>query len=234
MESVINNLNVYLQASVLMSFVAAFFGGVVTSFTPCIYPMIPITAGYVGSRNMGGAKAKGFVLSLFYVIGVASTYAAMGVFAAVSGRFFGEINSSPYPHFIVANMMIFLGLGMLDVFAIPMFAPKQSLQPQTGGIGSVFVIGLLSGLVAGPCTAPVLGVLLAYVASTQNMVFGGGLLFVFAFGMGIILIAVGTFSGVMAALPKSGAWMVKVKKGLGFFMIGLGEYFLIKAGQLLF
>ncbi len=234
MESVINNLNTYLQASVLMSFVAAFFGGVVTSFTPCIYPMIPITAGYVGSRNMGGAKVKGFVLSLFYVVGVAATYAAMGVFAAVSGRFFGEINSSPYPHFIVANLMIILGLGMLEVFAIPMFAPKQSMRPEPGGIGSVFVIGLLSGLVAGPCTAPVLGVLLAYVASTQNILFGGSLLFVFAFGMGIILIAVGTFSGIMAALPKSGAWMVKVKKGMGFFMIALGEYFLIKAGQLLF
>ncbi len=234
MEQIINNLELYLKASLLMSFAAAFLGGVLASFTPCIYPMIPITASYVGSRNMGGSRGRGFVLSLFYVIGVAVTYAALGVFAAATGRFFGEINSSPYPFIIVANVVIILGLGMLDVFTIPMFAPKQSLKPDPGGIGSVFVIGLLSGFVAGPCTAPVLGVLLAYVASTQNIMLGGSLLFVFAFGMGIILVLVGTFSGVLAALPKSGMWMIKVKKGLGVFMIGLGEYFLIKAGQLIF
>lgn len=234
MEEITNNLELYLKASIVMSFAASFLGGVLSSFTPCIYPMIPITAGYVGSRNMGGSKVRGFVLALFYVVGMAVTYAGMGIFAATTGRFFGEINTSPYPYIIVANVVIIFGLGMLGVFQIPMFAPTQSLRPEPGGIGSVFTIGLLSGFVAGPCTAPVLGVLLAYVASTQDIVLGGSLLFVFAFGMGIILILVGTFSGILTTLPKSGAWMVKVKKVLGVFMIGLGEYFLIKAGQLIF
>lgn len=226
------NLEAYLKASVAMSFVAAFVGGVLASFTPCIYPMIPITAGYVGSRNIGGSKLKGFLLSLVYVTGLAITYAGLGMFAALTGSFFGAIGSNPWVYFVVANIIIVLGLAMLDVFEIPVFAPQTGVQG--GGIAGVFIMGIVSGFVAGPCTAPVLGVLLAYVGQTQDVLFGGSLLFVFAFGMGLLLMVVGTFSGAVASLPKSGEWMVKVKKGLGFLMIALGEYFLIKAGQLWF
>jgi len=231
MEELISNIELYLKASLIMSFIAAFLGGVLVSFTPCIYPMIPITASFVGGRSIGGSKAKGFFLSLFYVIGVAVTYSALGVFAATTGRLFGDISSNPFMYFIIANIIIVLGLGMLDVFTIPMIAPKSSTK--RGGFLGVFLLGVVSGFVAGPCTTPVLGVLLAYVASTQNILLGGCLLFVFAIGMSIILIIVGTFSGVMAALPKSGDWMVRIKKVLGVLMIGVGEYFLIKMGQLI-
>ncbi len=233
MEELINNLEIYLKASIFMAFIAAFLGGVMASFTPCVYPMIPITAGSVGSRNLGGSKRKGFILSVIYVAGVAVTYAAMGVFAAATGKLFGSINSSPYAYLVVANIILILGLGMLDVFTIPMIAPNITTgATERGGAAGIFLIGMASGLVAGPCTAPVLGVLLAYAASTQNLALGGALLLAFAFGMGILLILVGTFSGVMAALPKSGQWMIAIKKGMGVFMILLGEYFLVKAGQL--
>ena len=232
MENLLGNIELYLKASIIMSFVAAFMGGLLVSFTPCVYPMIPITASFVGSRNVGGSKLKGFLLSLFYVIGVAVTYSALGVFAAITGRLFGQISTNPYAYFIIANIVIVLGLAMLDVFQIPVFAPKKEIKK--GGYVGIFIIGLCSGFIAGPCTTPVLGVLLAYVASTKNILLGGSLLFVFAFGMSILLIMVGTFSGVLATLPKSGEWMVKIKKILGILMIGLGEYFLIKMGQLLF
>ena len=96
------------------------------------------------------------------------------------------------------------------------------------------MVGITSGFIAGPCTAPVLGVLLAFAATTGNLLYGGLLLFVFAFGMGAILIAVGTFSGIVAALPKSGVWMVRLKNIMGAGMIVMAEYFFIKAGQLLF
>jgi cytochrome c-type biogenesis protein len=231
MQELVNSLDLYLKGSVFMSFLAAFLGGVLTSFTPCVYPMVPITAGYVGSRNLGGSKARGFVLSLIYVVGVAVTYAALGVVAALSGRFFGEFNTNPWIHFAVANLMILLGLAMLDVFTIPMIGIGSGTP--AGGLFSVFLLGIVSGFVAGPCTAPVMGVLLAYVATTRDLLFGGGLLFVFALGMGLLLVLVGTFSGVLAALPRSGEWMVKIKKILGLAMIGLGEYFLIKMGQLM-
>lgn len=231
MEQLINGLQTYLQTSVTMAFVAAMLGGVLASLTPCIYPMIPITVGYIGSSNIGGSKARAFLLSIVYVFGIAVTYAAMGVFAALSGRLFGEFNSSPWSYLLVGNIILLLGLSMLDVFSLPMFAPKSN--GKKGGLITTFGLGMSSGLVAGPCTAPVLGVLLTYVASTGNGFLGGALLFVFAFGMGILLIVVGTFSGLMATMPKSGNWMVLIKKGLGWLMIILAEYFLIQAGTLL-
>lgn len=231
MEQLVNGMEVYLKASIAMSFVAAFLGGVLASATPCVYPMVPITASFVGSSNLGGSKLRGFALSLFYVLGLSLTYAALGMIAALTGRLFGEINSNPWAYFFVANVIIILGLGMLDVFTIPVISLRGSGAP-TGVLG-VFLVGIASGFVAGPCTAPVMGVLLAYVSTTQNVFLGGALLFVFSLGMGLLLMVVGTFSGVLAALPRSGYWMVKVKKALGVIMIGLGEYFLIKMGQLM-
>ncbi len=232
MEQLVNSIEIYLKASIAMSFIAAFFGGVFASFTPCVYPMIPITVSSVGSRNIGGSRLNGFFLSVVYVTGVAVTYAGMGIIAAVTGRLFGEINSNPYAFMFVANIMIVFGLVMLDVIPLPTMS--VDISPKIGGAIGIFLLGAASGLVAGPCTAPILGVLLAYVASTRDILMGGALLFVFAFGMGTLLILVGTFSGVMATLPKSGMWMVRIKKAMGFFMIGLGEYFLVKAGQVLF
>ncbi len=219
-----------------MSLTAAFIGGVLTSFTPCVYPMIPITAGYISSQNLGmRSRFNAFLLSLFYVIGVAVTYSSLGAFAGLTGRFFGEISTNPYAYFIVANIIILLGLSMLDVFAmpIPSFLTGGASDSRHRGFLGAFFIGIASGFVAAPCTAPVLGVILTYVAAKQNVLLGVSLLFAFSLGLGILLIAVGTFSGVVASLPRSGVWMVKIKKGIGIFMIGLGEYFLIKMGQLL-
>lgn len=231
MQELVNSLDVYLKSSASMAFLAAFIGGVLTSFTPCVYPMVPIIAGYVGSRNIGGSKVRGFILSLIYVIGVALIYTALGIVAALSGQFFGEFNSNPWIHFFIANVMIVLGLAMLDVFTIPTIGIRSGSA--RGGFFGVFLMGIVSGLVAGPCTVPVMGVLLAYVATTRNVLFGGSLLFVFALGVVFLLILVGTFSGIVASLPRSGEWMVRIKKVLGLAMIGLGEYFLIKMGQLM-
>ncbi len=232
MENLVSNLETYLSASIFMSLAAAFVGGLLTSFTPCVYPMIPITAGYVSSGNIGGSKVRGFWLSLFYVLGVASTYASLGMIAALTGNLFGQVSTNPWAYLIVANIIIFFGLGMMDVFQMPMVGKVIPIKKR--GVLGAFIMGMASGFLAAPCTAPVLGVLLAYVASTQSLIFGGSLLFVFALGMGLLLIIVGTFSGIMASLPRSGMWMEKIKKGLGFAMIFVGEYFLIKMGQLLF
>ena len=230
MEHFLNQMESYLQTSLLLSFVAAYLGGLLASLTPCVYPMIPITAGVIGNSNLGGSKLRGFLLSLCYVTGMAVTYAGLGIFAAATGRFFGAINTSPWTFLVIGNIILLLGMAMLDAFHLPSIAPKFSAKIK--GMPGAFLIGILSGFVAGPCTAPVLGMLLAYVASTRDLLLGGLLLFVFAFGMGAILIAVGTFSGLMASIPRSGIWMVKVKKTMGLLMIFLAEYFLIKAGMM--
>ncbi len=232
MEAFVNNMEVYIESSMLLSFISAFVGGVLTSFTPCVYPMIPITASFVCAGNIGGSKLRGFVLSLAYVFGMAVVYSSLGIFAALTGRFFGEVSTNPYAYFIVANIIIACGLAMLDVIPIPVLGGRAGAT-QGRGVAGAFLIGMASGFVAAPCTAPVLGVLLAYVATTQNVPFGGALLFFFSLGLGTLLVLVGTFSGILATLPRSGEWMLRLKKVMGFFMIALGEYFLIKMGELI-
>ncbi len=227
----LNQFETYLQTSLLLSMAAAYLGGLLASLTPCVYPMIPITAGVVANSNLGGSRLRSFLLSLVYVSGMAFTYAGLGIFAAATGRFFGSVNTSPWTLILVGNIILALGLSMLDVFTLPSFSPGGSSRLR--GWTGVFLFGLTSGLVAGPCTAPILGVLLTYVASTGNLLQGGLLLFVFAFGMGAILLVVGTFSGLLSAIPRSGTWMVKIKKLLGLAMLVLAEYFFIRAGMAL-
>jgi len=230
MDILLSQFDTYLQSSLLASLVIAFLGGVLASLTPCVYPMIPITAGVIGHANVGGSKRRGFVLSLTYVIGMALTYAALGIFAAATGRFFGSINSSPWTFLVVGNVFLLFGLGMLDVMQLPTFAGRFTNKRL--GIAGIFLAGISSALVAGPCTTPVLGSLLAYTASSQSLIMGGLLLFVFSLGMGALLLGVGTFSSFLASIPRSGAWMVKIKKAMGLLMLAMAQYFFIKAGSL--
>lgn len=232
MDMLLSQFDTYLQSSLLASLVIAFSGGVLASLTPCVYPMIPITAGVIGHANVGGSKLRGFFLSLTYVTGMALAYAALGVFAAATGRFFGAINTSPWTFLVVGNVILLFGLGMLDVFHLPAFAGR--LTGRRLGLAGIFLAGISSALVAGPCTTPVLGTLLAYTASSQSLVSGGLLLFFFSLGMGALLLGVGTFSSFLAAIPRSGIWMIKIKKTMGLLMLCLAEYFFLRAGALLF
>ncbi|MBN2298171.1 MAG: sulfite exporter TauE/SafE family protein [Deltaproteobacteria bacterium] len=230
-DQFIGGLETYLGASMVFSYIAVYMGGVLASFTPCVYPVIPITVAYIASQS-SGKKTRGFVLSIFYVLGTSVTYTILGSIATFTGHLFGQIQSSPWTYLVVANICILMGLSMLDVFtlALPQFLTRSRSTGRKGLAGS-FVLGALSGLILGPCTAPILGVLLGYVATKQHMAYGMSLLFVFAFGMGTLLIILGTFTGLLTSIPKAGMWMVRVQKAFGWGMIALGEYFLIIAGQ---
>ncbi len=234
-ENLINNLSLYLQGSAILAFVAAYLGGVVISFTPCTYPLIPVTVGIIGAQG-ASSKLRGFLLSLFYVLGLAVTYAALGAVAALSGRLFGQMQTTPLVYFIMANIFLIMGLSMLDVFKISIPIPQKVMKYSGGkkGFATSFLLGAASGFVIGPCTAPVLAVLLGYVALQTNLVMGIGLLFVFALGMGTLLILVGTFAGFVASLPRSGAWMTVITRAFGIILIGAAEYFLYTAGTLSF
>ncbi len=233
MEGFLQGLEGYLSASPLLAYIAVFLSGVLTSFTPCVYPMIPITIAYIGGRS-GESRLKGLFLSIFYVIGMAATYSALGAFAAMTGKLFGSASTNPILYLIVANIFIFLGLSMLDVFTLPIPSFLTSRQPgkKSGGYFGAFIVGLLAGTVAAPCTAPVLGVVLTFVAAKQNVIYGMTLLFIFSIGLGTLLIIVGTFAGLMSSLPKTGTWSVVIKKFFGWVMIGTGEFFLVQAGIL--
>lgn len=228
-------LSASLQGSFLIPFLVVYLGGVLVSFTPCVYPVIPITVAYIGSQG-AASRRRALLLSVVYVTGMSLTYSGFGAMAALSGRLFGQLQASPWVSFAVGNLCLLMGLSMLDVFTLPVRPPAwvgririgERLKGATGGL----LMGVTAGLIVGPCTAPILAVLLGYVAARQNVPFGMGLLFVFSFGMGTLLILLGTFSALLAGLPKSGMWMERVRKILGWILIGSGEYFLIQAGIL--
>jgi thiol:disulfide interchange protein DsbD len=165
---------------------------------------------------------------------MALTYAALGMAAGLSGSVFGEATAHPLPYLVLGNVCILLSLSLFDVFHLP--AP--AILPRAGapgsaprGMGGAFVVGLLSGLVVGPCTAPVLGGLLLYVGASGHPVFGATLLFTFALGMGVPVVALGTFTGLLANLPKAGRWTVKVQRAFGVLLLLAGEYLLLEAGK---
>jgi len=229
-DQLIGQFEFYLGQSLLFAYVAAYLAGVLVSFTPCIYPVIPITAAVIGGqRDISGAR--GFVLSLFFVLGLALTYTALGVFAALTGKLFGTIQTSPLTLGALGGLFILMGLAMLDVFQLSLerYAPRGLTGGNRKGIFGSFMIGVTSGFILGPCTAPVLAVILGVVAARQSVFFGGSLLFVFSLGVGSLLVLVGTFAGILASLPKSGAWMTGVKKLSGIVMLAAGAYFLYSA-----
>lgn len=214
-----------------LDYIAVFWGGVLVSFSPCVYPLVPITLSFIG-LEAGASRLKGLSLSLVYVLGLAITYSFLGLIASLTGKLFGEISTHPVSFLIIGNACIIAGLTFFDVITIN-FAGIHMLNKVKGRgrYVSALLLGAASGLVAGPCTAPALGTILIYVASRQNLLYGASLLFVFAYGMGFLLILVGTFSTVLVNLPKSGEWLTRVKKICGFILIAIGEYFLIRAGR---
>lgn len=222
-----------LQADSSISYLGAFLGGVAVSFSPCVYPLLPITLGFIGVKS-ASSRLLGFILSLVYVLGIAITYSALGLIAALSGKLFGQISTHPVSYLILGNICIISGLSFFDVINLNFTSIHlQNKVKRTGGVFSALLLGLASGLVAGPCTAPALGAILFIVAAKQNILYGTTLLFCFAYGMGFLLILVGTFGSLFLNLTKSDAMHKVIKKVSGLILIGIGEYFIIQAGRLM-
>lgn len=223
-----------IHTNAFLAFAAVFAAGVLVSFTPCVYPVIPMTLGFIGAKS-AGSRWKGFSLSLVYVLGMALTYAVLGAIAALSGKLFGTVGSSPVSYFILANICLLLGLSMLGLFSFPQinFVSASAATRSRGGYLGAFLVGLLSGLIVGPCTAPALAVILVYAGSKQNVLYGFSLLFVFGYGVGFLMILLGTFAGLLSSIPKSGKWLEIVKKSFGWLLILAAEYFLIHTGSLM-
>ena len=228
-----------LSQSPLTAFPLVFLAGVLTSLTPCIYPMIPITAAIVGGQVVGDTKPpkwRTFILTMSYVAGLALFYAILGVIAGVTGTLFGAISTNPWLYFAMANVLVVAALAMLDVIPVrlPAALVQRAATAGTGGrAAGAFVMGSMSGLVAAPCGAPVMAAILTWVGSTGSPALGFGYLFVFSLGMCVLLVAVGLSSGALSRLPRAGAWMVWVKRLFAFIMLGVAEYYLIEMGKLL-
>jgi len=232
----LEGLSATLRDRPLVAVVTLFVAGVATSLTPCIYPMIPITAGVIGgSTTARPSRGRTVGLTLTYACGLALLYALLGLAAGLSGTLFGTVSASPWARFAIGNLLLLLALAMLDV--IPVAAPLR-LIAWAGRIGggsypAVFLMGATSGIVAAPCGAPAFAAVLTWVAATRSGALGFIYLFVFSLGMTAILVLVGLFSGTLTALPKAGTWMVWIKKGAGVVLLGMAEYYFIQMGMVL-
>lgn len=211
----------------LFTYGIVFFSGIFICFTPCVYPMLPIVISYIGGSELRTRKEV-FMRSLSYVLGLACVYSLLGAIISFSGGIFGRFQNNFWLNVIVGNIFILMGLFMLDVFTFPQFNfIRGGILKNTSGWGGAFLVGAVSGMVIGPCTTPVLGAILTYVATKQNLVIGATLLFTYALGMGFPLLILGIFVGLLKKLPKSGSWMLRMKKIFGLLLIITGEYFLI-------
>ncbi|MCR4340672.1 MAG: sulfite exporter TauE/SafE family protein [Gemmatimonadaceae bacterium] len=228
----------YLSSNPGFAIPLLFAAGVLTSLTPCVYPMIPITAAIVGGNTLSGPPSRFLAagLTFSYVIGLALVYAALGTIAGLTGSLFGAISTNPWLYFGMANLLVYAALVMLDVVPLPI---PRSLIARAAGVGgggrysAAFGMGAASGLVAAPCSAPVMAAVLTWVGTTRSGVLGFIYLFAFSLGMCALLVVVGLSSGQAARLPKVGAWMVWVKRGFAVIMLGVAEYYLIQMGRLL-
>jgi thiol:disulfide interchange protein DsbD len=214
-----------------VGYLVAFGGGLLLSFTPCIYPLVPISAGFIGARS-AGSKIRGLFLSLMYVSGIALTYSALGILAALSGEIFGRISTHPITRLVAGCIIVLFGISLFDGFGfkMPFISQRPVPHSRRKGYLTTLFLGITSGLVISPCTSPVLGSILLYVATKKDLFYAASLLLVFAYGMGTLLILAGTFSGILVNLPTPGRWMLWFKKIAAVILIIMGIYFIVISG----
>ncbi len=222
------------QDSLLLTLIAFFVGGLLLSFTPCVFPMYPILTGII----VGAGKdlttplttRKAFTLSFFYVQGMAVTYTLLGIVVALAGAQFQAIFQHPYVLIAMSALFIFLSLSMFGVFNLALPASWQnklnniSNKQKGGSIFGVVMMGVISGLVASPCTtAPLTGALL-YISQTGDVVLGASALYALSLGMGLPLLILGSSGGKL--LPKAGAWMNIIKNVFGLLLLAVPIFLL--------
>jgi len=210
------------RTGLLLSLLIVFLAGMGASLTPCVYPMIPITMAIVGAK--GGGKARGFALSAVLVLGMAVTYTTLGVLAAKSGAAFGAFAQKPA--FLIPVSLLFAAfalslLGAYEIALPPSLAMKLQGDGSRKGFGGAFLMGLVLGPLSAPCVGPVIGAVLVGIAQQGDAWLGGLQLFVFSIGMGVLFLAVGTFS---AALPRSGDWLTRFKQIMGLVVLGFAAW----------
>jgi thiol:disulfide interchange protein DsbD len=208
--------------------VLLFGWGLALNLTPCVYPVIPLTVSFFGGQA-GGQSRRTFLLASMYVLGMATTYSALGVAAALSGRLFGAALQSPWVLAGVALVLVALALSMFGLYDIRMPTALMQKAGARQGVVGAYAMGLLVGVVAAPCVGPVVLGLLAFVAATQDAILGFLFFFVLSLGLGLPFLFLAAFSGRIAALPRAGAWMEGVKKVFGWILLAMAAYFLRNA-----
>jgi thiol:disulfide interchange protein DsbD len=201
-----------------------FLAGLATSLTPCVFPMIAITVSVFGARQ-AKTKLEGAKLSTSFVLGIATLFTPLGVVAGLSGDLFGAALASAWVLIPLAAIFLALAASMFGAFELNLPPALQNKLSGVGGVGTLgaFLFGLVSSIIAAPCTGPVVGALLSWIGTTRSVAFGGLAMFVYALGLGTLTWIVGTFA---ISLPKSGAWVEWTKSVFGIVMIVAALYYL--------
>jgi len=209
--------------------IASFFGfGLLLSFTPCVLPMVPILSGIIVGRGQHLTRSHGLLLSAAYVLGMAITYALAGVAAGFSGALLSAALQNPWVLGGFALVFVALALSMFGLYELQLPSALQtrlagaSSRLHGGHVAGVFVMGMLSALIVGPCVAAPLAGALLYISQSGDAVLGGSALFAMALGMGVPLLAIGASAG--ALVPRAGPWMESVKRFFGVLLLAVAIY----------
>jgi thioredoxin:protein disulfide reductase len=221
------DMNERISQGGLLTFLLVFFLGFLTSLTPCVYPLIPVTISIFGARETEN-RFQAFTLALTYVLGIAVMYSFLGYLAASTHTVFGAFMGNPWVMGLIALFFTALGISMLGVYEFRLPSGLQNKLSTVGGkgYGSAFLMGLVLGVVAAPCTGPILAGILAHTATTGNVTYGVSLMFVYSMGLGLLFLVIGTYSNVLANLPKSGGWMEGVKSAFAVIMFAAALYYM--------
>ena len=206
----------------------SFLAGLLTSLSPCVYPLIPITISIFGARA-ASTRLRAFTLSASYVAGMSVLYTGLGVTFASLGLISGGLMAIPAVVIGIGLLCLAMAASMFGAFELALPAGLQTRLSQLGGSGhrGAFVMGLVAGVIAAPCTGPVLAVILGLISQSGQPGRGAVLMGFYSLGMGMLFMVLGTFSGAMARMPKSGRWMEAVKSVLGLAML-LAAIYLVK------
>ena len=221
------NLEEFFVASTFLGLGISYLGGVLVSFSPCIYPLIPITLGIVGAAS-ASTKRKGFLLSFVFILGVATVYTTLGIISSFFGVFLGNLFINPITYLVLTLIFFFLGASCFEVIRIRLPFTVSYRRWIGKGLLSLFVLGMLSGLAIIPCSFPVLGAILSLISLKGNVVYGATALFLFSLGYGTLLMILGTFSSLVRKLPKEGLWVIIIERAIGVMFGAMGIYFLLK------
>lgn len=213
-----------LERGPLYATLAALVGGLLVSLTPCVYPMIAVTVSVFGARKAKG-RWEGAALSLCFVLGIVAMFVPLGVIAGLSGSVFGSVLQSRWVLVGISVLFLLLAASLFGAFEFALPSSLTNRLAELGGIGykGAFALGLACGLIASPCTGPVLTGILTFIAQTRSAALGAGAMAAFGFGLGTPFFLVGTFA---VQLPKSGHWMVHVKSLLGIVLVIVALYYL--------
>lgn len=220
------------QSSTLLILLFVFLAGILTSFTPCIFPLLPITLALI-SQDIVNSRFKAFKKTVVYVLGIATTYSILGLIAASTGSFFGQFLASPLVLICIGLFYFVLASSMIGLWELNFLSNFQNRvkQNRTQTWVGVFIYGVFTGLFASPCVGPVLIGILTYAAQSKDMAFSFIMLFIYALGLGQIFIAISLSGSLLNKLPRSGSWMTGVKVALALLLVAAGLFFFIPGVQ---